>query len=53
MDYTLNGKGDTNIDRSNRSVYVLFYEKEDIAECTQDIFDINKNDRLGVRAGKA
>ena len=43
VEYSLNGKKDNNIDvttessRNNKFVYILFYEMEDIAECTKDI----------------
>ena len=48
----MNGTGDTDLEDINESVYVLFYEKEDKAECTQYICDIDRNDSNDLNVEK-
>ena len=48
----MNGKKDTDLNKLLSSVYVLFYEKEDKAEHTIDICDIDRNDSNDLNVEK-
>ena len=48
----MNGTGVTDLEKLHNNVYVLFYEKEDKAERTQDICDIDRNDSNDLNVEK-